>query len=246
MIRPIRHLFGFSYSAQKTDKAEVSSVSEDSPFEKAGIKQGDIITAVNGEKVSNGAELAQTIDKYNKDGNEISFEIERNGSTKNYQIRPKASESKTLGFVASTYKNGSNALVVLKYSLIEVKYWIETTIASLGQLVTGQLSVKQLSGPVGIVDTVGNVMEQSVDYGMKAVVMNMLYMAVLLSANLGVMNLLPLPALDGGRLVFILIEAVRGKPIDRDKEGYVHFAGFVILMLFMVFVMYNDIIKILH
>lgn len=111
---------------------------------------------------------------------------------------------------------------------------------------TGQLSVKQLSGPVGIVDTVGNVMEQSVDYGMKAVVMNMLYMAVLLSANLGVMNLLPLPALDGGRLVFILIEAVRGKPIDRDKEGYVHFAGFVILMLFMVFVMYNDIIKILH
>lgn len=67
------HLFGFSYSAQKTDKAEVSSVSEDSPFEKAGIKQGDIITAVNGEKVSNGAELAQTIDKYNKDGNEISF-----------------------------------------------------------------------------------------------------------------------------------------------------------------------------
>ena len=240
------HLFGFSYSAQKTDKAEVSSVSEDSPFEKAGIKQGDIITAVNGEKVSNGAELAQTIDKYNKDGNEISFEIERNGSTKNYQIKPKASESKTLGFVASTYKNGSNALVVLKYSLIEVKYWIETTIASLGQLVTGQLSVKQLSGPVGIVDTVGNVMEQSVDYGMKAVVMNMLYMAVLLSANLGVMNLLPLPALDGGRLIFILIEAVRGKPIDRDKEGYVHFAGFVILMLFMVFVMYNDIIKILH
>ena len=92
----------------------------------------------------------------------------------------------------------------------------------------------------------GSVLEQSTDYGMRAVILNMLYMSVLLSANLGVMNLLPLPALDGGRLVFILIEAVRGKPVDRDKEGYVHFAGFVVLMLFMIFVMYNDIIKIIH
>ena len=60
------------------------------------------------------------------------------------------------------------------------------------------------------------------------------------------MNLLPLPALDGGRLVFILIEAVRGKPVDREKESYIHFAGFVLLMLFMVFVLYNDVIKIIH
>lgn len=76
--------------------------------------------------------------------------------------------------------------------------------------------------------------------------LQILYMSVLLSANLGEMNLLPLPALDGGRIVFILIEAIRGKPVDKEKEGFVHFAGFVVLMLFMVFVMYNDIIKILH
>lgn len=73
----------------------------------------------------------------------------------------------------------------------------------------------------------------------------MLNMAVLLSANLGVMNLIPIPALDGGRLVFILIEAIRGKPVDREKEGYIHFAGFVVLMLFMIFVMFNDIIRII-
>ena len=82
--------------------------------------------------------------------------------------------------------------------------------------------------------------------GLKEMWLSILYMAVLLSANLGVMNLLPLPALDGGRLVFILIEAVRGKPVDREKEGYIHFAGFVLLMLFMVFVLYNDVIKIIH
>ena len=74
---------------------------------------------------------------------------------------------------------------------------------------------------------------------------NMLYMAALLSANLGVMNLLPLPALDGGRLVFLIIEAIRRKPVNRQIEGMVHFAGLMVLMLLMVVVMYNDILKIL-
>ena len=74
--------------------------------------------------------------------------------------------------------------------------------------------------------------------------MNMLNMAVLLSANLGVMNLLPLPALDGGRLVFLIVEAVRRKPINREIEGMVHFAGLRLLMALMVVVMYNDIMKI--
>ena len=133
-----------------------------------------------------------------------------------------------------------------RYSLIEVKYWIETTVASLGQLVTGKMSMKEVSGPVGIVDTVGTMINETSKIGLKEMWLSILYMAVLLSANLGVMNLLPLPALDGGRLVFILIEAVRGKPVDREKEGYIHFAGFVLLMLFMVFVLYNDVIKIIH
>ena len=75
--------------------------------------------------------------------------------------------------------------------------------------------------------------------------MNMLNMAVLLSANLGVMNLLPLPALDGGRLVFLVIEAIRRKPINRQVEGSIHFAGLMLLMALMVFVMYNDIVKLI-
>ena len=79
---------------------------------------------------------------------------------------------------------------------------------------------------------------------MLTVWVNMLYMAALLSANLGVMNLLPLPALDGGRLVFLIIEAVRKKPVNRQVEGMVHFAGLMLLMVLMVVVMYNDILKI--
>jgi len=78
---------------------------------------------------------------------------------------------------------------------------------------------------------------------MGVVAINLLNITLLLSVNLGVMNLLPLPALDGGRLIFLLVEAVRGKPIPPDKEGMVHFAGFVALMILMVFVMYNDIMR---
>ena len=132
---------------------------------------------------------------------------------------------------------------VLKYSVIEVKYWIETTVASLGQLVRGKVSRNDVSGVVGIVDAVGGVIDQSVEYGVKTVINNMLYMYVLLSANLGVLNLLPLPALDGGRLVFLLVEAIRGKKVDPEKEGMVHFAGIMILFALMILIMFNDIRK---
>lgn len=98
-----------------------------------------------------------------------------------------------------------------------------------------------MSGPVGIVKTIGDTYDESLTDGYFYVFLNMLNFAILLSANLGVMNLLPLPALDGGRLVFLIIEAVRGKKVDPEKEGMVHFVGIVLLMGLMVFVMFNDI-----
>ena len=133
---------------------------------------------------------------------------------------------------------------VLKYAALDIKYMIRTTLLSLKELVTGGLGVKDLSGPVGVVDAIGSTYEESKSEGMLTVWVNMLYMAALLSANLGVMNLLPLPALDGGRLVFLIIEAVRKKPVNRQVEGMVHFAGLMLLMVLMVVVMYNDILKI--
>ena len=133
---------------------------------------------------------------------------------------------------------------VVKYGAVEVKYMVRTTILSLKELVTGGLGVKDLSGPVGVVDAIGTTYEESKSAGTLMLWMNMLNMAVLLSANLGVMNLLPLPALDGGRLVFLFIEAVRKKPVNREVEGMVHFAGLMLLMALMVVVMYNDILKI--
>lgn len=236
--------FGFSYSSMEGSSTEITAVTEGSAFEEAGIREGDKILSVNGEQVSSGQELGTVMEKRETPEEAADFEIERDGSVKTYSITPVRYDGKTLGFYASANEKGG-PLQVLKYSVIEVKYWIVTTVASLGQLIGGKLTTDDIAGVVGIVDAVGGVIDQSVEYGTMAVIINMLYMAVLLSANLGVMNLLPLPALDGGRLVFILIEAIRRKPIDREKEGLVHLIGFFLLMALMVFVMYNDILRII-
>ncbi len=238
-------LFGFSYPSDREEGTKITQVTEGGSFEKAGIKAGDIIKSVDGVNVSNAGELSDAMNSVNKNGSGINFLIERDGTEQEFMVQPAEYETYTLGFNAAFDEKGGNALDVIKYSFVEVKYWIVTTVASLGQLITGKLSMNDVSGPVGIVNVVGSAIDQSKSLGIMAVIIQMLYMSVLLSANLGVMNLLPLPALDGGRLVFILIEAIRGKPVDREKEGFVHFAGLVVLMLFMVFVMYNDIIKII-
>lgn len=130
----------------------------------------------------------------------------------------------------------------LLYSCYEVKYNIYTTIEGLKMLCTGAASVNNLSGPVGIVKNMGDTYEQAVSMsGVWLGILNMLNWGVLISANLGVMNLLPLPALDGGRLVFLIVEAIRRKRVDPEKEGYVHLVGIVLLLLLMVVVMFNDI-----
>ena len=100
-------------------------------------------------------------------------------------------------------------------------------------LITGQFTIDALSGPVGIYKTT----EEVATYGIFALI----NFAAMLSSNLGIMNLLPLPALDGGRLLFFGYEALRGKPIDRQKEGMVHFVGIVLMMILMVVVTWNDI-----
>ena len=146
------------------------------------------------------------------------------------------------GFTSAGYQKPT-ALKSLQYGAYEVVFWIETTLDSLKMLITGQVGADQLSGPVGIVDVVGDTYEQTKSYGFLTVFANMLSLAILLSANLGVMNLLPLPALDGGRLVFLLIELVRGKPIDQKYEMWVNGAGMLVLFAFMIFVTFSDITR---
>ena len=146
-----------------------------------------------------------------------------------------------IGFYGTGVREKGNVLESLKYSAFELKYWINTTFDSLKMLVTGRVSFNDMQGPVGIVKTIGDTYDESKSDGGFWVFVNMLNIAILLSANLGVMNLLPIPALDGGRLVFLVIEAIRRKRINPEKEGMVHFVGLMLLLVLMVVVMFNDV-----
>ncbi len=137
----------------------------------------------------------------------------------------------------------AKGLDLFRYGYYELRYSFVSTLKSLSMLVKGKVSAKELSGPVGIAQMIDEVAEETAPYGPKLLFLNMCNIALFLSVNLGVLNLLPLPALDGGRLVFLLLEAVRGKPVPPDKEGMVHFAGLVALMALMVFVLYNDLVR---
>ena len=135
--------------------------------------------------------------------------------------------------------------LILKYSAYEVKYWIGTTLSSLGMIGRGQVSLDDVSGPVGIVEVISDTYEETKSEGAFMLFLNMLNMAILLSANLGVMNLIPFPALDGGRIVLLLIESVRKKKLGENVEAYINLAGFAVLMVIMAVVILNDVRKIL-
>ncbi|MCI8280787.1 MAG: RIP metalloprotease RseP [Lachnospiraceae bacterium] len=224
------------------DKPVIYDVMEGYPAQKAGMQAGDTIISMNGKKMHFYREVS--LYSYFHPGKTIDIVYERDNERYETRLIPVLDEEEgryLIGFYGSGLREKGNILDSLKYSVYELKYWISTTIDSLRMLIGGRVSVNEVSGPVGIVKTIGDTYDESKSEGGYMVFLNMLNIAILLSANLGVMNLLPLPALDGGRLVFLIIEAIRRKRIDPDKEGMVHFVGLVLLMLLMVFVMVNDI-----
>lgn len=236
-----RYLLGFGYTAD-TMPAKISSVSEGSAFADAGLEAGDIIIAMNGNEIRTGEALYEYFQQHPLSGEKVTVRYERNSLERETEVIPRYSESYSLGFNYNIYcTEKAKGLSILKYSAAEVKYWIKTTVVSLGMIFKGKVGADDLGGPVRIVSEISNVMVEAQPYGMSVVIVQLLQWCVLLSANLGVMNLLPIPALDGGRLLFLIIEAVRRKPIDRNKEGIINAVFFILLMILMVFIFYNDI-----
>ena len=235
-----KYMLGFSYVPTPDGEPEVTQVVLNGAMMEAGVQAGDIIREINGEAIETSQEIQEYWEKNPLDGSEISLGIERDGEVQTISLKPQMTKQIDTGFVYNLYREKTNFLGVLRYSASEVRYWISNTIESLMMLIKGQFSVNDLSGPVGIIDVIGDSYEEAKEEGTVMVWLQMLYWAILLSANLGVMNLLPIPALDGGRLVFLAVEAVRKKKLDPNVEGMIHFAGLVLLMLLMVFVMFND------
>lgn len=238
----VRYLLGFNRS--DASSMTVESLIDGMPLQEAGLQPGDTITAINGVEIADGEAYDAYLAEHPLSSEPVEITYDRDGLDYTATITPKEYRTPQLGFSYNLGYTKTSGLQILKYGALEIKYMIRTTLLSLKELVTGQLGFQNLSGPVGVVDAIGTTYEESKSEGILMLWMNMLNMAVLLSANLGVMNLLPLPALDGGRLVFLIIEAIRKKPINREIEGRIHFAGLMALMVLMVVVMYNDILKI--
>lgn len=235
-------IIGTTYS----DKPVVQGLIPGYAAQEAGMQPGDVIRRLGGERVYLAREVSLITTQ--RQGEALAVEYERNGEMYESVLVPKLDEESgryLLGFQGYAEYFKCSPMQVFQYSFYEVRYGLKATLKSLEMLIQGKAGKEDVSGPIGIAVLVDDVVEQTKPAGVMAVVINMLNLAMLLSVNLGVLNLLPLPALDGGRLVFLLIEVVRGKPIPPEKEGMVHLAGFAVLIAFMVFVMYNDIIKLL-
>lgn len=227
------------------DKPVLNDVLEGYAAENAGMQAGDEIISMNGRNIHFYREIS--VYSMTHPGEDVEIVYKRDGEKKTTTLVPQLDEETgryLYGFSGSSGRERGGILETIKNAFFEVRYWIYTTVESLKMLLSGSVSVNELSGPVGIVKNIGDTYDSSKSDGYFYVFLNMLNWAILLSANLGVMNLLPLPALDGGRLVFLIIEAIRRKRISPDKEGMVHLVGIVLLMLLMVVVMFNDIRKI--
>ncbi len=223
------------------DRPVISAVENGYPAAEAGLMAGDRIEKMGDKKIR----IFREISIYNQfhQGEDVKITYSRDGEEYTVTLSPKEDEElgySRLGITSEGYQK-AGVLRSLQYGAYSVNYWIGTTLESLKMLVTGKVSLNNLTGPVGIVDVVDDTYQESRSYGNFVVLVELLNIAIMLSANLGVMNLLPLPALDGGRLVFLFVEAVRRKRVPPEKEGYVHMVGIALLMALMVFVMFNDI-----
>lgn len=226
------------------DPAVILGVTENYPAEQAGLQTGDVITKMNGKSIRLYREFSNYATFHA--GETVVFEYERNGRTYETTVEPMLTENGyKYGISGSVnYRQKTGVLDTIRYSAYEVYYWIDTTLQSLGMILRGGVELDDMSGPVGVVEVIGDTYEESKSEGTLYVWLNLFNVAILLTANLGVMNLLPIPALDGGRIVFLIIEAIRKKRLEPELEAKIHFAGLMALMFLMVIVMFNDVRKI--
>ncbi|SFE38387.1 RIP metalloprotease RseP [Alteribacillus iranensis] len=228
--------FGLVNGVPQND-ALVGELTEDSPAREAGLQTGDRVLAVDGERVNNWEEMTLAIQEHPNE--EINMEIARGEENFNVPIETDARydefAEQEVGLIGVMRAMEHSPLQAIEYGATQV-YEVSMLIFDvLSMIITGEFSLDYLSGPVGIYNYTG----EAAALGMAVLIQ----WAAMLSVNLGIVNLLPLPALDGGRLLFIFAEAIRGRPIDPQKESMIHFIGFALLFLLMLVVTWNDINK---
>ncbi len=238
----VRYQLGFQYTPNE-ELAVIEPLLEEGPMAKAGIVPGDIIKNIEGTVIKTGSDISEYF-KANPMTTEpvtITYYSVAQDNDITINLTPEKNVYYEMGYGYNYFNQDISTLNVIKYSFYELKYNIVSTIKSLGYLVTGRIGMDNVAGPVGVVNIVGQIVDVTEDYGIGVTLLELANFIILISANLGVLNLLPIPALDGGRIIFLLIEAVRGKPVPKDKEAIVHLVGMALLFGLMIFVLFNDV-----
>ena len=216
----------------------VPNVIENSPAALAGIKSGDDIKYINGDKVKtlDDIQLYLTIAK-----GETEIIVSRNNQELTFKVTPLTEEEQkeqkkdyTYGFQFNNEKE-YGLIPAIKYSFTKFRALVRQMIMTFKGLFTGGISVRELSGPVGIFT--------AVDQTKSSGIANIFYLLALLSLNVGFVNLIPFPAFDGGRILFLIIEKIKGKPVKAETENLIHTIGFFLLLALIIYVTINDIIR---
>lgn len=237
-----QYQLGIAY-VKSDEKAKVTNVTENSIAESKGIKKNDIIYKVADVRIHSGKELEKYFIEHPLSNREISVTIERDEKLQTIYLFPQKDVRYVNGFEYNTNRNQQSFSKIAKCACMETRYGMLSVIKSLKLIITGKVSEDDISGPIGIVNTIGTTYKVSEKHGISVTLISLLQLSILLTANLGIVNLLPIPALDGGRLFIYLIQLVTRREVSKEKEGLIHLIGFALLMILMVFLTFNDIRK---
>jgi len=233
-------LFCLYSSVQTVVVPQVDTVVAGGPADLAGVQVGDEIIKMDGRRIHIAYDMHWVSGKLT--GEPFELVVKRpSGLKETLTVTPGADQSAPkLGITMKQEENGF--FLTAKTAYYETVFYGRVVLESFIDLLRGRIGISSMSGPVGIVSEIGGAVQQAQEQGL-AGLLNLLQMTVLLTVNLGVFNLLPIPALDGGRIFFVLIEMIRRKPIPPEKEGIVHFVGFVLLILLSLFIAYMDVLR---
>lgn len=221
-----------------SSKPIISELVANNPAEQAGLKVGDTILKINGHKIKSSDDISIYLQVEDKT-KPITFTIKRDGKEFNVDVKPIKEEIDgtdvyRIGVVSKgEVKHGFVSSI--SYAFTKMNSLFRQMVITFKGLFTGGLSVNQLSGPVGIYNIVGEQANQGFQ--------NILYLIALLSVNVGFINLIPFPAFDGGRILFLIIEKIKGSPVKPETENKIHTIGFILLLALMLYITFNDILK---
>jgi regulator of sigma E protease len=220
-----------------SDEPVIGSLVEGKPAGIVGLKPGDRIINIDGKTISYWSDITREI--MSSGGKELAVTVARGAETIQYRITPEVDSSgvPAIGIMGTINYEKQGIINSIKTGFIQTYQLTVMMLGGLWMIISGGASAADLAGPVGIAQLVGEAAQGGAVF--------LLSFTAFLSINLGIINLLPIPALDGSRIVFAVVEAIRRKPLEPEKEGFIHWVGFLFLMMIIIIVTYNDIVRLI-